>query len=115
MPCSKEAVSHESTGNDVQFVMKKILPSILPLLLFALLVGCGEKAPEKKAASPWTHTIELGTEYYKGGPQQGSPPDGLIATGTKVKLIEGAGSYSLIEAETGENGYVSSGSLKPIE
>lgn len=92
----------------------KIL-SLLFCFVVLALVSCDSSSEPPSQADEWTHTIELGTEYYKGGPQQGSPPDGQIPGGTKVQLLENAGSYSLIKAETGENGYVSTSVLKAIE
>ena len=62
----------------------------------------------------FTHQINLPTELYKGGPQQASPPDGTLPAGTKVKVVQDAGSYTQIESESGEVGYVSSGALEKI-
>lgn len=74
------------------------------------------KTPDtKETKSTMTHVIKEASEYYKGGPQQAQPPDGTFKVGTKVSLIEEAGSYSLVRAEDGIEAYVSSGSLKPIE
>ena len=64
--------------------------------------------------SEFTHQIKLPTELYKGGPQQATPPDGTIPAGTKVKIVQEAGSYTQIEAESGDAGYVSSGALEKI-
>ena len=70
-----------------------------------------EGAPEAE----WTHVIKApSATWYKGGPQQGSPPDGQIPGGTKVKLIRDAGSYCEIVAESGEAGYVSTDSIVEI-
>ena len=70
-----------------------------------------EVAPE----AAWTHVVKApSATWYKGGPQQGSPPDGQIAEGTKVKLIRNAGSYCEIVAESGEAGYVSTDSIVEI-
>ena len=95
---------------------------ILFCLVALAMVSCQSDSPstgqvnsEPRSGEQWSHTIDPGTEYYKGGPQQGSPPDGQIPGGTRVKLLENAGSYSLVEAESGENGYVSTFSLKVIE
>ncbi|WP_339747462.1 hypothetical protein [uncultured Rubinisphaera sp.] len=58
-----------------------------------------------------THTIKMETEFYKTGPQQGSPPDGTLTAGINVRLVESSGSYSLIETADGEHVYVSSDAL----
>ncbi|TWT62369.1 SH3 domain-containing protein [Rubinisphaera italica] len=71
-----------------------------------------EVSPEPKTSM--THSISVETEYYKGGPQQGSPPDGKLTAGTEVKLVESAGSYSLIETAEGEQAYISSDALNKI-
>ena len=95
------------------------------LLVLALgMVACESESksespapidPNAHEGNEWTHTILLETEYYTGGPQQGRPPDGQISAGTRVKIMEGAGSYALIKAETGETGYVSASALEGIE
>ena len=70
---------------------------------------------ERTTASTMTHVIKKTSEYYKGGPQQAQPPDGTFEVGTKVSLIDEAGSYSLVRAKDGTEAYVSSGSLDPIK
>ncbi len=62
-----------------------------------------------------THQISVPTEYYTGGPQQGRPPDGTFESGTKVRLMEAAGSYSLIESDSGIQAYVAADALVEIE
>ena len=83
--------------------------------VFISLIGCGSEQSDPPAASEWTHTIKLPTDYYKGGPQQASPPDGQLASGVKVKIVEDSGSYTLISAENGVEGYVSTDALEPIQ
>ncbi len=62
-----------------------------------------------------THVITGDTEYYTTGPQQARPPDGTLAADTKVRLVEEAGSYSLVESQDGVRAYVANGTLKLIE
>lgn len=94
--------------------------SIIALLVGVLLAltGC-HKDPAAAAATGseagYTHTLKTTVEYYATGPQQGRPPDGHLAGGTKVKLVEAAGSYSLIESASGKKGYVASDALQPIQ
>ncbi len=62
-----------------------------------------------------THVVTQQVAYYKAGPQQAIPPDGKIETGTKVRIIRNAGSYTEIQTENGVRGYISSDSLKQLE
>ena len=69
-----------------------------------------------KFYGPYTHTIEsLNEHYYVGGPQQARPPDGKFPKGTKVKLLRSAGSYTMVQSETGIAAYVTTRCLKKIE
>ena len=83
---------------------------LLPLLLMAILFGCTHQQPP--AATTFTHTITIDTEYYTDGPQQARPPDGTMRAGTNVTLVEEAGSYCRVKSEEGIEGYVATGSLK---
>ena len=49
------------------------------------------------------------------GVLEAQPPDGQFKAGTKVKLIEKAGSYSLVQSEDGIEGYVASDALAELE
>ena len=68
--------------------------------------------PDSKTG--WTHVVTGDTEYYTTGPQQAQPPDGTFTAGTKVRLVEEAGGYSLVESQAGVRAYVAGGSLKLI-
>jgi hypothetical protein len=63
----------------------------------------------------FTHRVATDTEYYLLGPQQARPPDGTLPAGTKVTLLEEAGSYCRIRSEDGIEAYVSTGRLQPLE
>ncbi len=76
------------------------------------LGSASDAPPDAKA---FTHTIAAETEYYTTGPQQGRPPDGEFPAGTKVNVVEPAGSYSRVEAETGVTAYVATDAIKPME
>ena len=71
-------------------------------------------APSKKEVKV-THVITSEEVYYLDGPQQMRPPDGKFPAGTKVELVQEAGSYSMVVSEDGISAYVSTGALKPIE
>lgn len=60
------------------------------------------------------HVITSDSVYYVGDPQQMQPPDGTFTSGTKVELIQDAGSYSQVTSEGGIEGYVASDVLKPL-
>ena len=62
-----------------------------------------------------THVIASEEAYYLDGPQQMRPPDGKFKTGTRVELVQDAGSYSVVVSEDGIRAYVSTGALKPVE
>ena len=70
-----------------------------------------------KVKGPFTHEIAGPFEavYYLTGPQQARPPEGKFKSGTKVKLLRNAGSYSQVQSESGIIAYVATGALKPIK
>jgi len=61
-----------------------------------------------------THVIATDALYYKGGPQQAQPPDGTFKAGTKITLIEEAGSYSLVRSADGVEAYVAADALSKV-
>ena len=104
-------------------------------LTLLLCVGCNraENARRKAAASnleqlelalqsyhrafkppitEFSHVIAVETEYYTTGPQQSRPPDGMFPPGTKVNIVEKAGSYVLVQSEGGVNAYVATDAIK---
>jgi hypothetical protein len=74
-----------------------------------------EIVPPEKLEVKVTHVINSEETYYLDGPQQMRPPDGKFKAGTKVELVQEAGSYSVVVSEDGIRAYVSTGALKPIE
>ena len=63
-----------------------------------------------------THEIISKDEpYFKNGPQQKRPADGTFALGTKVLLVRGAGSYSLVISREGVTAYVYTAALKSLK
>ena len=66
-------------------------------------------------AQAFTHVVTLETEYYLDGPAQARPPDGSLEAGTKVALLEEAGSYCQVRTEDGIEAYISTDSLQPLE
>jgi NitT/TauT family transport system substrate-binding protein len=71
-------------------------------------------APSTKAATPdFTHALTRDEAYYLTGPQQGRPPEGTLKAGSKVKLLESAGSYARVTTEDGTTAWVAADALKP--
>jgi hypothetical protein len=68
----------------------------------------------EEAAQVFTHVVADDTEYYLSGPQQARPPDGTLPAGTKVTLLEEAGSYCRVRSEGRIEAYVSTDSLQPL-
>ena len=62
-----------------------------------------------------SHVVSIDAEYYTTGPQQGRPPDGKFAAGTKVSIVREAGSYALVRSEDGRQAYVASNVIQPLE
>jgi len=60
----------------------------------------------------FSHVIAAEVEYYTTGPQQGRPPDGKFPAGTKVNIVQQAGSYTLVRSEGGVEAFVTSDALK---
>jgi len=88
-----------------------------------LAAGCTETkqpkvqskdSPAASKAAP-THVVTTETVYYMSGPQQARPPEGKFKAGTKVTLLQKAGSYSVVRSAGGVQAYVSTASLKAIE
>ena len=108
------------------------------LLMIVVCVGCnraeearrkaardnlkqiGEKLKDyhethESSESTFSHVIVSETGHYFTGPQQGRPPDGKFAAGTKVSIVEEAGSYMLVKSEGGVEAYVAADSVKQQE
>ena len=103
--------------------------TLLPALILACIVVAGCQTDDKgstdavtqaspkyrKPATPrYTHVVTTQAAYYLEGPQQSRPPDGTFKTGTKVRQVLSAGSYSLVLDENNVKAYVSKGALKRI-
>jgi hypothetical protein len=58
-----------------------------------------------------THVLTVDTTFYRKGPQQARPPDGTLASGTRVRVVAGQGSYTQVETEEHQLVYVESGAL----
>lgn len=78
-----------------------------------LLLSCGATPPLPEFPNA-THRVGTRTELYRGGPQQGRPAESELPAETYVRVIETAGSYSLIETESGEGGWVITSALQPL-
>lgn len=108
---------NESIGREMM-----IRPILVMLVFGCLLAACateecskGEQAEPKTHKSDMTHVITYDTHYYMSGPQQARPPEGMFKAGTKVELIQDAGSYSLVRSQDGIEAYVSTDALKVLQ
>jgi uncharacterized protein YgiM (DUF1202 family) len=94
---------------------------LVTVLSLLLLVACsgGEDPKEPPATGPatevFTHELAAETTWYRDGPQQSRPPDGQLPAGTRVRVVEEAGSYVRIAAENGVTGFVAADALKKLE
>ncbi len=70
-----------------------------------------EPVVELEPSTDFSYVITTKVVYYAGGPQQARPADGELEEGTKVNVIEGAGSYTLIETQNGVRGYVETNAI----
>jgi hypothetical protein len=85
------------------------------LIICLPLQGNGESVdslPGAAVSTSYTYIISYETVYYLSGPQQSMPPEGKFKVGQRVRLLQDAGSYSLVESEDGIIAYVSSDSFK---
>ena len=71
--------------------------------------------PDQTSKPQFSHVIAAETEYYESSPAQGRPADGKLKAGTKVIVIEKAGSYVRVKSADGIIGYVAAGSLKHLK
>ena len=97
--------------------------TVVVLMTTLMLGGCakgtadpasGDAAPAAAPGEYFSHVVKQETEYYTSGPQQGSPPDGKFPPGTKVNVRRRTGGYSLVKAQDGTEGYVSSDALEEV-
>jgi hypothetical protein len=65
-----------------------------------------------KPSLKFSHVIKFETDYYATGPQQGRPADGKFPAGTKISIIQKAGSYMLVQSENGIKAYVATDAVK---
>lgn len=61
-----------------------------------------------------THKVSVETELYVDGPQQGRPPDGTVRAGKLVHRIATAGSYTHIQLQNNQRGWIASDALEPL-
>jgi hypothetical protein len=68
----------------------------------------------KEPGRPFTHELVREQPYYLDGPQQGRPPDGKFAAGTRVALVSRSGNYCRVDDDAGVQAYVECESLKEL-
>ena len=67
-----------------------------------------------KDATHFTHQVFQATPYYRVGPQQAFPPDGEFAAGTRVRILDEAGSYARVQSEDNVIAFVAQSDLRKI-
>ena len=103
--------------------MRYAKPYAKTLLLATYLpfLGCSpsgipDEAEERAIlAAEAEYPVQIGTAtpYYTGGPQQGRPPEGQLWPGTPVRVLQDAGSYSLIRTADGIEAYIATAAIGP--
>ncbi|MCL4194778.1 MAG: hypothetical protein KJZ87_23775, partial [Thermoguttaceae bacterium] len=74
----------------------------LGLILVSRLAWAVEPAGTVSRSDPAaTHEVVSDEPYYKVHPAQGHPAEGNFAVGTKVRLLQEAGSYVFVRSESG--------------
>ena len=66
------------------------------------------------ALDVFTHIVSQSTAYYLTSPAQGQPSEGEFPAGTKVKVLQESGSYSLVQSYKKIKAYVANETLKTI-
>jgi hypothetical protein len=61
-----------------------------------------------------THVLTTDATYYLEGPQQARAPDGVLKSGTRVRLVQTNGSYCVVSTENGVTAHISTDGLKPL-
>jgi hypothetical protein len=94
----------------------KLRVGLVCLVLIGLFLGgCTDSQSKRQehqgVEASAVPVIRHDTVFYKIGPQQAMPPDGKFEAGTRVEVIEEAGSYTLVRAEDGRQGYVSADAI----
>jgi len=94
----------------------KLRVGLVCLVLIGLFLGCSADSQSKRHEHQGIEAgtlpvIRHDTVFYKTGPQQAMPPDGNFEAGTRIEVIETAGSYTLVRAEDGRQGYVSADAI----
>ena len=96
--------------------------SVLAFIALPLAGGCRRVDPPTTSPSggmhtppkeTWTHELTQDEPWYEN-PAQGSPPNGTIHKGAKVRVLNPAGSYTEVLSDEGVRGYVSTTSLQPL-
>lgn len=86
------------------------IPALLCLLAGLLVLGA---CAGTGSVNSYDFFIKNDTSLMPYGPEQTVPGDGRLRRGTRIRIIEGAGSgMVLIETVRGQKGYVSSSDIQ---
>lgn len=105
-----EVLVIENQGNYIRVRVEDGREGIIPIGSIGPLVTAASPIP----ANQFTHQVTTDTEYYKDGPQQARPADGTLTVGTKVVVLQEAGSYVLVRTADGIEAYIATDSIAPL-
>lgn len=88
--------------------------SICAVALCALAACASDSDRYSSGVFVATHKVSAETALYVDGPQQGRPPDGTVRAGRLVHRIETSGSYTHIQMQNDQRGWISSDALEPL-
>ena len=96
--------------------MNGFMRTMFVVIVAYVLVACS--APSSKTSTAAnvkpSHVITTTTPYYKNSPAQPMPADGTFKAGTRVSVVKKLGSYTLVRAADGTQGYVPTADIAPV-
>lgn len=101
----------KKSASDFRDEMKSM--DVMGIIQEADVLGLPE--PNDTSTQSFSHVITAEVEFYTTEPQKGRSPDGKFLAGTKVNIIQQAGSYTLVRSEGGVEAYVASDAIKETE
>jgi len=78
----------------------------------AFVVQLPEDWTDQRVTRRFSHVVRGNAGYFENPPDRKSKPDGALASGTHVSVIETDGEYCMVQTETNEVIYVARKSLK---
>ena len=95
--------------------------TLATLILLLLAGGCSSSGTMEEGGNSsdrtevrFNVTVRAGADYYLDGPQQARPADGSFQEPTVVRVVQDAGSYTLVESEDHLRVWVASSDLSGL-